>query len=152
MTALPPSQPDDSERRAAPRTRTLKRAKILFNNHFSTFDCVVRNLSATGALLTIDESVHLPKSFDLRIGDDKELRPAQLVYRRGMFAGIRFLDVEGMHGDVPGLAPSSALTPAPTMAAAPEAAAAPSPRARIQKIVPGELPSAITLNLRWHRF
>ena len=83
---------DDSERRIAPRTRTLKRAKILFNNRFSTFDCIVRNLSATGALLTIDPAAPLPKVFEVRIGDDDMLRPAKLVYRRELFAGIHFLD------------------------------------------------------------
>ena len=93
MTALPETEPDGSERRVAPRVRTLKRAKILFNNRYSTFDCIVRNISSTGALLTIDEAAHLPKIFDIIIGEEKMERPARLVYRRGMLAGIRFLDV-----------------------------------------------------------
>ncbi|BDA85509.1 hypothetical protein Sa4125_30510 [Aureimonas sp. SA4125] len=93
MAALPETEPDGSERRVAPRVRTLKRAKILFNNRYSTFDCIVRNISSTGALLTIDEAAHLPKTFDITIGDEKTERPARLVYRRGVLAGIRFLDV-----------------------------------------------------------
>lgn len=83
----------DAERRVAPRLRTLKRARVLFNNRFSTIDCVVRNVSRTGALLTIDTAVHLPMQFELAIGDEP-LRPAKLVYRRETFAGVRFLDVE----------------------------------------------------------
>lgn len=82
----------DSERRVAPRTRTLKRGKILSNNRFSTYDCIVRNISATGALLTIDPAVPLPKEFEIRIGEEEAIRPAKLVYRRELFAGIHFLD------------------------------------------------------------
>ena len=93
MSALPETEPDGSERRVAPRMRTLKRAKIVFNNGYSTFDCIVRNISATGALLTIDEAAHLPKVFEILIGEQGERRPAKLVYRRGMFAGIRFRDI-----------------------------------------------------------
>ncbi len=93
MAALPELEPDGSERRVAQRMRTLKRAKVIFNGGFSTFDCIVRNLSATGALLTIDEAAHLPKAFEIRVGEDQHARPARLVYRRAMFAGIRFLDI-----------------------------------------------------------
>lgn len=92
MATMSQTAADDSERRVAPRTRTLKRAKILFNNRYSTFDCTVRNISATGALLTIDPAVPLPKVFEIRIGEEDPLRPAKLVYRRESFAGIHFLD------------------------------------------------------------
>ncbi len=93
MPALPETEPDGSERRVAPRMRTLKRAKVIFNNGFSTFDCILRNISATGALLTIDEAAHLPKEFMIIIGEGPDQRPAKLVYRRGLFAGIRFRDI-----------------------------------------------------------
>lgn len=99
MAALPELEPDGSERRVAQRMRTLKRAKVIFNGGFSTFDCIVRNLSATGALLTIDEAAHLPKTFEIRVGEDQHARPARLVYRRAMFAGIRFLDIAEEHDD-----------------------------------------------------
>ena len=93
MPVLPEIEPDGSERRVAPRMRTLKRAKVIFNNGYSTFDCIVRNLSATGALLTIDEAAHLPKEFMIAVGESPDQRPAKLVYRRGLFAGIRFRDI-----------------------------------------------------------
>ena len=93
MAAIDPSAGGDSERRIAPRVRTLKRAQILFNNRFSTLDCVVRNISATGALLTIDAAAPLPRTFEIRVGEEEAIRPAKLVYRRELFAGIHFLDV-----------------------------------------------------------
>ena len=135
MAALSSNQTDDSERRVAPRMRTLKRAQILFNNRFSTIDCILRNISATGALLTVDPSVPLPKSFEIRLGEDEATRPAKLVYRREMFAGIHFLDVQEEE-------PAAALMPA-----APE----PVPPACDDdlRIVPKPLPASIALNLPW---
>jgi len=100
MISEPQAAASDSERRVAPRVRTLKQAKILFNNRYSTFDCTVRNISATGALLTIDRAVPLPKVFEIRIGEGEPIRPAKLVYRRDSFAGIHFLDTGSEGEDV----------------------------------------------------
>ena len=110
--ALPQLDTDGSERRVAPRSRIFKRAQILTNNRFSTVDCIVRNISATGALLTIDPAVPLPKEFEVRIGEDASIRPAKLVYRREMFAGIHFLDVAPNAEDEVRVAPALvAVTP-----------------------------------------
>ncbi|WP_198598268.1 PilZ domain-containing protein [Mangrovicella endophytica] len=140
MSALQELDPAGAERRVAPRTRTLKRAKILFNNHYSTFDCVVRNISATGALLTIDEAAHLPKVFEVRIGEDKDARPARLVYRRGMFAGIHFMDVASDENHMP-VVPSAAGETMTMVAEAHDV--------DVRRIVPEPLPAAIVRNLRW---
>ncbi|MDE0924257.1 PilZ domain-containing protein [Aurantimonas coralicida] len=144
MAALPEHEPDDSERRVAPRTRTLKRAKVIFNGGFSTFDCIVRNISATGALLTIDDAAHLPKEFQIRIGEERDERPARLVYRRAMFAGIRFLDVE------PGPeAGDQRPLPPQTTARQPESQPAQAPAGGIRKITPEALPAALTRLFAW---
>ncbi|WP_152045894.1 PilZ domain-containing protein [Aureimonas psammosilenae] len=146
MSALIHEQPkpfadavDDAERRIAPRTKVLKRGQVVFNNNFSTFDCIVRNISATGALLTLDDAAHLPKEFGLRIGDDRTLRPARLVYRRGALAGIRFLDYVEPEEDL-NLPPSAETSAHP--------AAAPS-YATISKIHHETLPTALMRNFRW---
>lgn len=146
MNPLPSPSSDDAERRIAPRTRTLKRAKILFNNHFSTYDCIVRNISSTGALLTLDEAVHLPKTFEIRVGDDKELRPAQLIYRRGMFAGIHFLDVEA---DSDGRSRLARLHEQMAAQAEEPATAAEAEPAEIPRIVAQPLPHALRRNFPW---
>ncbi|WP_083595046.1 PilZ domain-containing protein [Aurantimonas sp. 22II-16-19i] len=139
MTATVPES-GEAERRSAPRMRVLKRAKIVFNNGFSTFDCIVRNISATGALLTIDDSVHLPKEFRIRIGEEQAVRPAELIYRRSMFAGIRFLDVELREPIAPA---ADASTP-------PDAAAR-DQRGGIRRIMPEILPEAVTARFAWRR-
>lgn len=146
MSALPQPDADGSERRVAPRMRTLKRAKVLFNDHFSTFDCIVRNISSTGALLTIDEAAHLPKTFDVRMGEEKTIRPARLVYRRGMLAGIRFLDCESEEIE------AINFPAAPNMPASDPFPAERDGRpmfGHVQRIIPDRLPTAITSNFGW---
>jgi hypothetical protein len=119
--------------------RTLKRAKIIFNGGFSTFDCILRNISATGALLTIDEAAHLPKQFEIRIGEERDERPAKLVYRRGMFAGIRFLDIAADDDDHHDEAPPPRHEQAE--------AAAPG----IRRIEPEVLPPSLVRLMPWAR-
>ena len=144
MTAALEHPTDDPDRRVAPRIRTLKRAKILFNNNFSTFDCIVRNVSATGALLTMDPAVHLPKTFDIRIGEETQARPAKLVYRRELFAGIHFLDGENASDEVP--APLGARKVSQESAAAPAVEEAARP---IRRIIAEPLPVALRRHFPW---
>jgi hypothetical protein len=144
MAALPDHEPDDSERRVAPRMRTLKRAKVIFNGGFSTFDCIVRNISSTGALLTIDEAAHLPKEFQIRIGEERDERPARLVYRRAMFAGIRFLDIEP-GPDEADKRPASAAAPG----GKPESQAVAPGSGGIRRIEPERLPATLTRLFAW---
>ncbi len=132
----------DDERRAAPRIRTLKRARVVFNNRFSTIDCVVRNLSNTGALLTVETSVQLPKQFEIAI-DERELRPARLVYRRETFAGIHFLDV-GAEENLPDLPQRRAADPD-------DAIVPPGGDVGISRIVHAPLPHALRAALPWSR-
>lgn len=156
VSAVIHDEPDGSERRVAPRTRTLKRAKILFNNRFSTYDCIVRNISATGALLTLDETAHLPKTFDVRIGDDPE-RPGKLVYRRGMLAGIRFLDViseeeeQAAHGygAKPGEEETGDFGAGDPFHDRATFSPAPAAAGTIRRIVPDPLPRALTARFPW---
>ncbi len=58
------------ERRTEPRLRTLKAGKIVFNNHFAVFDCVVRNMHKHGACLEIASSLGVPATFDLILAGD----------------------------------------------------------------------------------
>ena len=140
MTDAKTAEQEEAERRIAPRLRTLKRARVLFNNRYSTIDCIVRNVSRTGALLTIDTAVHLPMVFEVSVGEEG-IRPAKLVYRREMFAGIRFLDVEPEEDLPPG---ETLIADAGQPIAGEEAAARP-----ISRIVAPPLPSDVTDIFPW---
>lgn len=69
------------EKRRAPRRRVLKAATIVFNDHRSVFNCTVRNLSETGALLKLDNTLSIPGRFSLVL--EEHIVPCE-VARRGL--------------------------------------------------------------------
>ena len=58
---------EESERRRTFRHRTLKSAKIIFNDRRSTIDCLVRNQTDEGVRLKIASVVGLPDQFELSV-------------------------------------------------------------------------------------
>ncbi len=77
------------EKRAAPRQRTLKGARIVINNGFSSFQCTVRNLSAAGARLKVASIIGIPDQFDL-VMDDGRRFPCSVVWRTAEEFGVAF--------------------------------------------------------------
>lgn len=77
------------EHRISLRKRTLLGAKIVFNGGKSVFDCVVRNLSETGAMIQIENPLAVPQKFNLRLSDDR-LFECQVVWRKANSLGARF--------------------------------------------------------------
>ena len=68
-----------ADNRRSPRRRTLKGARIIFNDRRSVMDCVVRNLSAQGALLLVPNVLDIPSDFDLRIEGETHDHAAHVV-------------------------------------------------------------------------
>ena len=87
-----PAPNHDSNQRVAPRVRTLIAARVIFNNGQSTLDCLIRNLSDTGAKLTVSAAVTLPDCFDLFIPQKSMTRRVRIVWWRGEEVGVRFED------------------------------------------------------------
>jgi hypothetical protein len=73
--------------RAAPRQRVLKAGIMEFNG--GTIDCVVRNVSETGAALEVASPVGIPSEFNLVISRDRTHR-CQVVWRKEKRIGVRF--------------------------------------------------------------
>ena len=73
------------------RPRTLKAAQILLSKT-SSLDCVVKDLTETGARLRIPSALHVPDEFTLSITGDGTRRPAQVVWRKISEVGVRFTD------------------------------------------------------------
>lgn len=84
---------ETSESRIAARRRAFIAAKILYQGGAVGVDCVIRNLSETGAKLDVSESVVLPSHFDLVIPQKNVSHRAELRWRRGPEVGVAFLDV-----------------------------------------------------------
>jgi PAS domain-containing protein len=78
------------ERRHQERHRTLKGGKIVFNNKKFIFDCLVRDLSPSGACLQVNSSNGLPQTFDLLIDGESAIRPCRLIWLTDTRAGIEF--------------------------------------------------------------
>lgn len=77
-----------SEHRVAPRKRVLKAGKIEFGG--GAIDCTVRNLSDTGAALSVESPVGIPSEFNLIVVADHVNRMCRVVWRKEDRIGITF--------------------------------------------------------------
>jgi hypothetical protein len=78
------------ERRAMPRRRVLKGGVLSFNRGYGALECVVRNESAGGALLSFGETSAVPAAFDLTV-KGAEARRAQVRWRGMTLVGVAFV-------------------------------------------------------------
>ena len=76
------------ESRAEPRKRILKAGRIEFS--FGAIDCVVRNVSETGASLEVESPLGIPDQFELIIVIDRLRRRSHVVWRKEKRIGVRF--------------------------------------------------------------
>ena len=66
-----------SDHRIAPRKRVLKAGTIEFGG--GAIDCTVRNLSDTGAALSVESPVGIPSEFNLIVAVDQVNRMCRVV-------------------------------------------------------------------------
>jgi hypothetical protein len=78
------------ERRSHQRRRVLRSARIVFNDKRSSIDCIVRNLSETGARLQVESASGIPPFFDLLIMGEDRYRHCRLMWNAGGTLGITF--------------------------------------------------------------
>jgi len=75
--------------REAERKKSLLKARIRVSNNV-TFDCLVRNISSTGAKLEFASPYVLPAAFNLEIPSRSVVLRCQLQWRTGDAAGVNF--------------------------------------------------------------
>jgi len=78
-----------TESRRTLRQRTFKGGSITLPT--GTVECLVRNISATGALLELNGPALVPNDFDLIIKPETLRRCCQVIRRDGHHLGVRFL-------------------------------------------------------------
>ena len=78
------------ERRRSSRSRVVKDAKVFFGSS-SMVDCVVRNLTNTGAHIEISNTAELPEVFGLTFDGGRSLRPCRVVWQTPNQTGVEFL-------------------------------------------------------------
>ena len=79
------------DNRTAPRLRSLLKGRITYNNRLSTIDCVVRDISATGARLALTHQNVLPDKFELYVPLKEQTYSVEVRWRADEDMGVRFL-------------------------------------------------------------
>jgi hypothetical protein len=79
-----------SERRKITRLKSFLRGCVYFNNRRTAIDCLVRDISETGARLIFPGDVNLPDVIDLHIPKNEQTLKAEVHWHRGDEAGIAF--------------------------------------------------------------
>jgi hypothetical protein len=85
-----------SDKRTSPRLRSFLKGRVIFNGGQSSLDCLIRDMSSTGARLELSASVTLPDRFDLYLAHRDETCRAHLQWRRGGQIGVAFDQVEAV--------------------------------------------------------
>jgi hypothetical protein len=78
------------ERPRAERHRALKSAQIRFYNANSVIDCTIRNISDTGAKLSVATPIGIPEFFELRQTSQPN-RHCRIIRRRANEIGVQFI-------------------------------------------------------------
>ena len=78
------------ERRAERRQRVLKKGKIVFNDRMSILDVRIRDLTAGGARLVVENPLYIPNEFGFIDTVSRIERLARLVWRSEREIGIAF--------------------------------------------------------------
>jgi hypothetical protein len=79
----------DDGRRVAHRRRTLKEGKVILSD-WTGIDCVIRDLSDTGARLEFGGPTELPQTFRILVTSSNQLIPVELAWQRGLSVGVHF--------------------------------------------------------------
>ncbi len=79
-----------SNRRREHRYRCFKTARIHFNAGFTVFDCTVRNISNSGAMLEMETLLGIPKKFELTLEYGEKARRCEVQWRDDRRMGVFF--------------------------------------------------------------
>ena len=78
------------ERRRTRRHRTFKGGSLIFGVAPPIY-CVIRNMSETGAQLTLEGPVRTPDEFTLLIKPEMTKRACRVVWRKADKIGVQFV-------------------------------------------------------------
>jgi diguanylate cyclase (GGDEF)-like protein len=107
------------DRRREHRHRVLKRGLIAINNGFSTISCIVRNISAHGARLSIEADHIIPEDVVLQITESGRKFHAKKRWQKGKDIGLGFVGAAAPVLDKPDKPQEAAIPRAPVEVKAP---------------------------------
>jgi|SRR5690349_5068184 hypothetical protein len=79
------------DRRGRRRRQVLKAGQIITDSDSSTADCVIRDLSESGARLTMASTGAVPRTFLLLIKDENVVLPVERVWRNAHEVGVKIV-------------------------------------------------------------
>jgi hypothetical protein len=79
-----------SERRNATRQKSFLRGCIYYNKRRSAIDCLIRDISGTGARLIFSSTVQIPDIVELYIPQKEQTLRALVQWRHGEEVGVAF--------------------------------------------------------------
>jgi len=80
-----------AERRISLRRRTYKVARMGFDGGRAVINCLIRNLSETGACLGVESPVGIPDEFNLVFESGEPSRMCRVMWRKAKLIGVAFL-------------------------------------------------------------
>ena len=85
----------DSNRRTARRFRALKGARVILANSGAGIDCVIRDMSDSGALIQFSDiqfsdPAPMKPAFELYLKAENKCVPIKIAWQRGSDVGIEF--------------------------------------------------------------
>ena len=83
----------DNDRRNFPRLQVQKNGKILFFDQPCFVECIIRNISEDGALLSLIVSVPMPREILLWEQRTGKLYECEMRWRKDHMVGVHFVDV-----------------------------------------------------------
>lgn len=78
------------QERQQKRIRAIKGARAIVSASGSGFDCVIRNISGSGARIEFDEAVPVGRRFQLHITTENKTMMVSTNWQAGKFAGVSF--------------------------------------------------------------
>ena len=91
------------EHRSSQRTRTILQGRVVFNDRFSLIECIVRDLSETGAQIAFSHPITLPSELELEIPRKQLSTRARVMWSKGKVHGLLFLGAA--QAEAPGNSP-----------------------------------------------
>jgi hypothetical protein len=83
-----------AERRGSERLKAFLKGTLYFHHGRSSVDCLIRDLSATGARLLVPDTVRIPKTFEVHVRNKPEPLLASMKWRRDDEIGISFVEAK----------------------------------------------------------
>jgi hypothetical protein len=79
-------------RRTSVRTTVCLAARILFGASRGPYDCVVRDVTNSGARLEVHDLKIIPMHFEMSFDNFRSARKCRVIWRSGNFIGVAFED------------------------------------------------------------